>query len=456
LAKARLHGDNGKAISRETLESVELPAVLALPLREFSKAHRHNGLPAKIRALRALEPSRGLARQTLSNTLNCIFRAYTMRQPSCPAIARSGITPAALAALMLAASALPLSAAPAGKPVAGQQVHFDKGAWNALPQTGPDGKVRQCNLVALRQRVDTNGPTETRFVVDISKGSGLTFVMQDERLPHEAVIDDQAEIMIDERSFPAVGFNVGTAFAFHPGDARAAQAALARARRVSLRSDGAGIDSGAINLELPAQALNWLIQCGRTFEIAIDRSTDPDAVDMPSPRPRSPKIAITVATPAGPPGIEDKQKIDGWDASELRNGDGEIIVCLIRRHYRMSAEPDARRLGTFLMVSRAKGLTLMLKDSSVDRPEDEPVETTLAINDQPFTAFSAHMLGRDEIGIFPQHGVALAAALEHGAHVDFKSAASRDKLEFPVGATVVPWLRACARRNGIAIDQQGS
>jgi hypothetical protein len=27
-------------------------------------------------------------------------------------------------------------------------------------------------------------------------------------------------------------------------------------------------------------------------------------------------------TPAGPPGVEDKQKIEGWDASELRNRNG--------------------------------------------------------------------------------------------------------------------------------------
>jgi hypothetical protein len=359
-------------------------------------------------------------------------------------------------AVLVVVAALPVSAAPAAKPVAGQQLHFEKGAWSAVPQAGPDGKVQQCNLVALRQRAGANGPIETRLVVDISKGSGLTLVMQDEGLPHELVVDDQAEIMIDERSFPAIGFNVGTAFAFHPGDASAVQAALARATRVSLRSDGAGIDSGPINLELPTPALNWLSQCGKTFDIAIDRPTDPYAPDLPTPRPRSPKISINMATPAGPPGIEDKQKIEGWDASELRNKDGEIIVCMIRRHYRMSAAPDARRLGTFVMVSRAKGLTLMLKDSRVDRPEDQPVEVTLGINDQPFTAFSAHMLGRDEIGIFPQHGAALAAALEHGGHVNFKSAASQDKLEFPVGATVVPWLRACARRNGIAIEQPAS
>jgi hypothetical protein len=361
-----------------------------------------------------------------------------------------------ISAALIAATALRVSAAAVDKPVAGQQVRFEKGFWSAAPQTGPDGKVRQCNLAALRQRAGAQGPIETRFVVDISKGSGLTFMLLDERLPHELVVDDQAEVIIDERSFPAVGFNVGTAFAFHPGDAGGAQAALAKARRVSLRSDGAGVDSGAINLELPAQALNWLIQCGKTFDIAIDRPTDPSAPEMPVPRPRSPRISITVATPAGPPGIEDKQKIEGWDASELRNGDGEIIVCMIRRHYRMSSEPDARRFAIFAMVSRVKGLTLMIKDSTVDRPEDQVVDATLGINDQPFTAFSAHMLGRDEVGIFPRHGAAIATALQSGGVVKFKSAASPDQFEFSMNAAIVPWLRACARRNGIAIEPPAS
>jgi len=38
------------------------------------------------------------------------------------------------------------------KPVAGQQLHFPNGTWSALPQVGPDGKVRKCVMVALRPR----------------------------------------------------------------------------------------------------------------------------------------------------------------------------------------------------------------------------------------------------------------------------------------------------------------
>ena len=107
---------------------------------------------------------------------------------------------------------------------------------------------------------------------------------------------------------------------------------------------------------------NWLKACGRTFDIAIDKVTDPDAPPMPAPRPRSPKIQVSAPTKAGPPGIEDKQKIDGWDASELRNNEGQIIVCFIRRHYYTGSEPGSRHLATFFMVSRRKGLTMMLRN----------------------------------------------------------------------------------------------
>jgi len=244
---------------------------------------------------------------------------------------------------------------------------------------------------------------------------------------------------------------VGPAFAFHPGDAAGALTAIGNASRVRLRSDGAGIDSGAVTIDLPAEALNWLKQCGKTFDIAIDKPTDPDAPELPVAQPRSPKIALLPATPAGPPGMADKQKIEGWDASELRNNAGNIIVCYIRRRYVTGSEPGSRRLGTFLMVSQRKGFTVMLKDSNVKLSEGQPVEATLDVGSQPFTGFSAQVLGEDEIGIFPQHGNALAAALEKGVRATFKSKVS-DNFEFPVQASVVPWLRACARRNGIAME----
>src|SRR5262249_45173162 len=155
----------------------------------------------------------------------------------------------------------------------------------------------------------------------------------------------------------------------------------------------------------------WLRQCGREFDIATDRPTDPQAPELPAPRPRSPKILVMPPTAAGPPGIEDKQRFNGWDASELRDNDGAIVVCFIRRHY-ITGKQSARTIATFLMVSRLRGLTMMLKDSDLNLPEGQPVEGTLSIGEQPFTAFTAHMLGTDEIGIFPEHGMQLAAAIE--------------------------------------------
>ena len=357
----------------------------------------------------------------------------------------------ALALVIAAAAPSFVEAAPVEKPGAGQQVRFAKGFWSALPQVGPDGKVRQCVLVALRQRAGKDGPADTRFAINISRGAGFVVTMHDDGLLTEQVLDDQAELSIDDRTFPSVGFPIGTAFALHPGDAAGALAAIGKATRVRLRSDGAGIDSGAVTIDLPTEALNWLKQCGKVFDIAIDKPTDPDTPELPAPLPRSPKTALLPATTAGPPGMADKQKIEGWDASELRNNNGNIIVCYIRRRYVTGSEPGSRTLGTFMMVSQRKGFTLMLKDSNVKLAEGQSVEATLDVGSAPFTGFSAQVLGADEIGIFPEHGNALAAALEKGVRATFKSKVS-DNFEFPVQASVVPWLRACARRNGIAME----
>jgi hypothetical protein len=54
------------------------------------------------------------------------------------------------------------------------------------------------------------------------------------------------------------------------------------------------------------------------------------------------------------------------------------------------------------MVSRAKGLTMMLKESSLNEPEGKTVQGTLSIGGMPFSDFSAHMLGIDEVGLYPQ------------------------------------------------------
>jgi hypothetical protein len=52
-----------------------------------------------------------------------------------------------------------------------------------------------------------------------------------------------------------------------------------------LHSDGSGVDSGNIDINLPQEALNWLKACGKTFDIAIDKVSDPDAPPIPTARP---------------------------------------------------------------------------------------------------------------------------------------------------------------------------
>ena len=60
----------------------------------------------------------------------------------------------------------------------------------------------------------------------------------------------------------------------------------------------------------------------------------------------------------------------------------------------------------------------MLKDSGLNLPPNQPVDqATLAINSKPFVGFSAHVLGNDEIGVFPQSGAALMVALGDGVSV---------------------------------------
>ena len=367
---------------------------------------------------------------------------------------------ALLTAVGGAASAAPL------RPVAGQQVHFPQGSshqgpWSAVPQIGPNGKVRQCVLVAMRSRAITGGVAETRFSADISAGSGLAFAVLDDQLPADDILDDQAELIIDGRTFPAVAFTVANShsIAVHPGDAAATLAALKTAAKLRLRSDGAGVDTGDMALEMPADALGWLVQCGKSFNIAVDRPTDPDAPPLPVAQPRSPAIAPAIATPAGPPGIEIKWKIARWDASELRDNDGRILVCMIRQHY---SEPQGSGpvvklhvVGTFLMASRAKGLTMMVKDSNIDVPGEAPVDATLVVGGKPFSGYEAHALGSDEIGIFPQHGMALGTALGDGSEVDF-NAPKVERMQFSIPAGVVPWLRACARRNGFGFEPAAS
>ncbi len=347
------------------------------------------------------------------------------------------------------------AAAPQAMP--GKQLHFAEGTWSAVPQTGPDGKVRQCVMVAMRPRASRAGPIDTRLSLDISAGAGLVFALLDDKLPSAAILDEQAEIVVDGTTFPAVAFTIAgsNSLAFHPGDAAGVLAALAKAASLTLRSGGAGIDTAPVALDLPGAALHWLVQCGRKFHIAVDKPTDPNAPPMPAARPRSPEIAPAIATPAGPPGIEIKWKIAGWDASELRGNAGRILACMIRQHY---SEPQGSGpavklhvVATFLVASRSKGLTMLLKDSNIDVPGEAPVESTFTIGGKPFSGYEAHALGSDEIGIFPQHGLALAAALGDGIEVDF-NAPKVQRMEFSIPAGAVPWLRACARRNDFGFE----
>jgi hypothetical protein len=289
--------------------------------------------------------------------------------------------------------------------------------------------------------------------VIIGRGTGLAFSLGDGKIPPDAIRDDEAEIVLGDHTFPAVAFTAGPGtLAFHPGDAAGVLAALAKTGAVRLRSEGDGLDTGAITLDLPAEALGWLKQCGQQFDIAIDRPTDPKAGELPVPRPRSPDKAASRPTPSGPSGGDNNQKISGWDASELRGPHGDVQVCMIRRHYATGPESGARQIATFLMVSRAKGLAMVLKDTNNKLSEGDAVDATLTIDERPFDGFSARVLGSDEIGIFPLHGAALAQALGDGVTVVFKSPKVNDDLTFPILSGVVPWLRACARRWGLEME----
>jgi len=76
----------------------------------------------------------------------------------------------------------------------------------------------------------------------------------------------------------------------------------------------------------------------------------------------------------------------------------------------MGSEDAARRIGVFFMASRAKGLSLMLKDSELKAKPGQSLDASLTIGDTPVTELSARVLSSDEIGVFPRHGLALAAA----------------------------------------------
>ena len=225
--------------------------------------------------------------------------------------------------------------------------------------------------------------------------------MLDFKLTPGDVFAEQAEVIIDGVLFSAVAFTIAgsNSLAVHPGDAVGALAALSTAASLHLRSGGAGIDTGPIALDLPGDALAWLIQCGKQFHIAIDRPTDANAPPLPTPRPRSPGSRRRSPRQPGRPASRSNGKSPAGMLPELRGNDGKILACIIRQHYGAAS----RLLGAFLIVSRINELTMMLKDSSLNLPGNAAVTSTLTIDNAPFAGFKSHVLGNDEIGIFPQH-----------------------------------------------------
>jgi hypothetical protein len=361
---------------------------------------------------------------------------------------------ACAAAWLFGAAALP-ARAEALTPEANKSVHFPEGTWAAVPQVGPDGKVRQCVLVAFRNRKGDQGPIETRFSLTIGRGAGFAINLTDDSLPSEQLFDDEAEILIDGKSFPSLAFTLGPmaparGLAVHPGDAAGALASLGKAKQLTLRSDGAGIDSGAITLRLPSDALDYLKNCGKLFDIAIDHPTDPNAPGMPVPRPRSPRIVPVVQQASASPGITDIQKVDGWDASELRDADGAIDMCYIRRRYSSGSGANLQMTVLAVLAGRAGGVRLLLKDTNLKIAQDEPLDATLTADGKPVDGLIVKPMSPNEIGIFPRHGKAFAAILDEGNDLDFKSKVVG--MEFSIGGSIMGWARACARRNGFEIE----
>ena len=107
-----------------------------------------------------------------------------------------------------AAGAGSAEAAAPERPVVGKTVHFPDGTWSGLPETGPDKKVRQCVLVAKRARGAAGEGIDTALSLTIGRGSELAIAIGDDKLPSEAILDDQAKIVIGDHAFPATAFTV--------------------------------------------------------------------------------------------------------------------------------------------------------------------------------------------------------------------------------------------------------
>lgn len=138
-------------------------------------------------------------------------------------------------------------------------MRWERGYWAAVPQVR-NGKVTQCVLVAQRMRAGKTGEIATAFSINIGRGADLAFGINDDDLRTESILDDRAEVMLDDgRNIPAVAFNVtDNAYAIHSGDAAAVLSALEKSKPMRLHSTGAGFDTGTVELNVPADAIGWL------------------------------------------------------------------------------------------------------------------------------------------------------------------------------------------------------
>ena len=245
--------------------------------------------------------------------------------------------------LLVAATAPSLvHAAPAEKPVAGQQVRFPKGYWSALPQVGPDGKVRQCVLVALRQRAGSRRRCRYALCAEHRprrrpcRSRSMTTACRPSRCSTTR-----------PRCCSMIAHSPRSAFRSAPRScsipamppARSPRSARRRASGCARRAP-ASIPARS-TIGLPAEALNWLKQCGTAFDIAIDRPTDPDA-------PEHAGAAAALRRKRVPAGEA------GGTAGHGRQAEDRGLGCLRAArqrgpHHRLLHPPPLRdRLGTWL------------------------------------------------------------------------------------------------------------
>src|SRR5205814_2147433 len=114
-----------------------------------------------------------------------------------------------------------------------------------------------------------------------------------------------------------------------------------------------------------------------------DRPTDPDAPEMPKARPRSPRVLARAPTTDEMQGSAERQRVSGWDASEVRAADGTIAACYIRRLYSSGSGANRQTTATALMVDRNGGLRMALRDTNLNLTADQPLDATLTAGGKP-------------------------------------------------------------------------